>query len=280
MRFGLGYRPDTHDKSKDVTSRALLGAHVGAPGPSSLEKYGEIHDQGPTSACVGFAFAQAVRIRCRVLGMDIPWPSPVCPYTGARALARQAQGLDPSTPLTDDGSEPTQAATWLQQFGIPSDTEWPFDPNTINDEADLAELEFASASVLQGLYRIPSIGAQRALDIKQALANDYPVVLGTQVDEAFMSWNPKIAPAATAPVPAKIKGGHMLCVVAFLPDGRWRVANSWGTGPDPDGNPIGDHGIWTCDEAWIESDFVGDVFAVSAHGTGRMPLSVRKEMMR
>ena len=77
-KFGLGYKPDTHDKSKDQTIRHLLGALNGVTPPevSNLEQYiypYGVKDQGQSSECLAFAIARAATIRCRGTGGKSRW---------------------------------------------------------------------------------------------------------------------------------------------------------------------------------------------------------------
>lgn len=254
---GLGYIPDTHDKTLDPSTRSLFGARVGLPAAASLEGYiDRIRDQGPTSSCVGFAFARAVHIRCAKLGVPIAWPSPTAIYSVARALARQ----DASEPLMDEGSMPRLAVQGMDQWGIPADEQWPvggFDPDKINAEPDLQQLEEASTFLLQGYYRIDSWGATRVEEIKQAISEGFPVVGGFTVDKAFMEYGGQ--GLVTEPDPDELQGGHMLCMVGYN-DGVYRGCNSWGNG-------WGDLGMFNADERFLTNPYVGDLYVITVTST-------------
>lgn len=261
-RYGKGYHPDTHDKSKDLSVRALLGAPLRLPGASSLEQYvTTIYDQGNTSSCVGWALAQAVNLRCAALGTPILLPSPVAVYTGGRAVERQLLGLTPAqSPLQDNGSMPNLAVQAMNQIGVPSNIAWPFDPTTINNEPDLETLEVASAFKLLGYYRIDSTGSQRIVDLQQAISSGYPVAIGTMVDQAFEDYAGGSATIG-APDPAHLLGGHMTHLVGYDSTGRWRGVNQWTT-------QWGDSGFYWASSDFVTSSLVSDLYVITVHATG------------
>jgi hypothetical protein len=255
---GYGYIPDDHDKALDLPIRALLGARASDPGDVSLEPYiAQLRNQGQTGSCTGFAFGLGVMVRCAVLGTPIAWPSPAALYAGGRAVERADRGLTAEEePLADKGAKPNCVVRAARDIGIPRDDQWPvggFDPEKINDEPTLGELEDASLFELQEYYRIDSVGEGRAADVRHALASGYPLVVGTQVDRAFEDYGGR--GLLTSPDPRSLSGGHMVCLVGCRSDGTYRWANSWGTG-------WGDSGMFTTDEAFLLSGFVSDIYAI------------------
>lgn len=271
-RFGKGYLPDTHDKSLDLSSRALFGAPINLPAEATLEDLvTSVYDQGQTSSCVGWAFAQAVKLRLAKMGTPIELPSPEAIYVCARAMERQMKGLSPSdSPLQDQGSIPALAVAAMQKWGIASMAAWPFDPATINDEPDLEELEVASAFQLlsSGYARITSTGTQRLTDIKQAIANGYPVAIGIAVDHEFEQYNGK--GLVTAPNPGDILGGHMMHLVGYRSDNAFRGVNQWG-------NLWGDSGLYWADSSFVTSDYLTDAYVLMIAATGHVGSMRRKE---
>jgi hypothetical protein len=265
--YGYGYLPDTHDKTKDLNVRHLLGARRGVPAGFSLEQYVSltgVKDQGQTGSCVGQAFAMAVFIRCAVLGTPIPFPSPVNIYTVARGIDRP----DFTSALQDNGSMPNQAVRGMAEWGVTSNDKWPFDPATINDEPTWEELEDASVFELDGAYRIDTAAAERLADIQQALSSGFPVAIGLGVDQAFEDYmggqNADGSTATvTAPDPNGILGGHMLCLLGYKPDGRrtiYRGIDSWGVA-------WGDGGLFWADEGFLTTALLTDCFAINAMAT-------------
>lgn len=260
--FGKGYHPDTHDKSADLSARALFGAIMRLPAEYSLESFMVgIYDQLQTSSCVGWAFAQAVMLRCAVVGTPIGLPSPEAIYLIARALERKLLGLTAAqSPLQDNGSQPSLAVQGMAELGIPSNLAWPFDPSTINTEPNLEELEVASAFKMQGAYRINSDGDQRVQDVKQAISSGYPVAIGTQVDQAFEDYSGGSA-IITAPNPAHLLGGHMMHLVGYRSDGAFRGVNQWG-------GSWGDRGLYWADASFVMSQYLSDIYVITVGATG------------
>jgi len=263
-KYGLGYLPDTHDKSKDPTSRALFGAPLRLADSASLEKYmTSIYDQGQTSSCTGWAFAQAIMLRLKVTGITIPLPSPVNIYTCGRAMLRSQSGKTPEeSPLKDEGAVPSLVVAGINQWGVASNDAWPFSPDTINDEPELEDLEVASSFLLppSQVYRINSVGEGRLLDVRQAIANGYPVAIGTAVDQAFEAYSGG-KKSVTAPDPSKILGGHMMHLVGYTNDGRFRGVNQWG-------RSWGDGGMYWADESFITTEYMTDLYVLAAVASG------------
>ncbi len=267
-KYGLGYTPDTHDKSQDPSVRGLLGAPYRVPNAFSLEQYVlSIYNQLQTSSCTGWAFAQALFLRCFLLGTKIDFPSPEAIYTFGRALARLAEGLKPDgNPLTDEGAQPSLIVKGMNKWGVPSNTVWPFNPDTINDEPNLEELEVASAFIISSCNRISSTGSGRLLDIRHAISQGYPVIIGTAVDQAFMNYaggkqKNGLPNAVTAPDPKKILGGHMMHLVGYTAADLFRGVNQWG-------RAWGDNGLYWADENFITSDRMTDIYVLACNASG------------
>jgi hypothetical protein len=265
--FGLGYKPDTHDKSKDLPARGLFGAPIRLAPSASIAQYVTIYNQLQTSSCTGWAFAQAIKERCEIAGSKIPLPSPEALYLFGRAMGRQLAGKTPEeAPLTDSGAQPYLVVQGMNEWGCPSIDEWPFDPATIDDEPDFKELEYASQFLIQHCTRISSEGAGRLLDIRMAISSGYPVIIGTSVDQAFEDYAggrqknglPKVV---TAPDPAYILGGHMMHLVEYTAQGLFRGVNQWGTS-------WGDNGFYWADEEFVTAPQMSDIYVLACNASG------------
>jgi C1A family cysteine protease len=265
-RFGKGWVPDPEEiKATQLSVRHLLGAHpgVGVPSEHSLENYvHQIFDQGQTSSCTGWAFAQAVRLRLAVQGITIALPSPMGLYTGARALARLTATGSTTENLTDSGAIPSDVVAWMEKWGVPTMAAWPFVADKINEEPVLSELENASQFMLQGVYRVQSSGAQRIADIQQAIAAGYPVAIGTYVDSAFENYKKGDKPLP-APNPGDPEGGgHMMHLIGYDAKGNFRGVNQWSSS-------WGDSGMYWASPAWVTSPSMSDIYVITVGATGR-----------
>jgi hypothetical protein len=264
---GLGYVPDTHDKSKDLNVRSLVGATMRMPTSASFEQYAQVYDQLQTSSCTGWAFAQAIKERCAIAGAQIPLPSPEAIYTFGRAIARQQAGLKPEdAPLMDQGAQPSLVVQGMQQWGVPSNAVWPFDPNTINTEPKLGQLEYSAQFLIAQCTRVNSEGAGRLLDIRQAIASGYPVIVGTAVDQAFEDYaggkqKNGLPSTVSAPDPSNILGGHMMHLVGYTATGLFRGVNQWGTS-------WGDSGFYWADESFLTSELMTDIYVLACNASG------------
>ncbi len=256
-KYSFGYVPDKHDKSNDVTIRSLFGAPNRLPAEFSLEPYiTAIYDQGQLSDCVGWSFASTIELRLRVMKTPIELPSPMAIYTFARVEDR---GTAASGPLQDQGCQPIHAANGLSTYGAPPVSKWPVDPSHVNDEPNLLEIEVSSEFKFTGFYRINSIGQQRLADVRQAIANGYPVSVGTAVDQAFENYDG--TGVITAPDMSQVLGGHMISVVGYRADGTFRGRNQWST-------QWGDSGMFTADSRWVMAPAMGDLYVITAAATG------------
>ncbi len=257
-RYAKGWNRDLHP---DVTgglvpqSRHLFGAVRGLGTESILDSYVDVvRDQSTTSECVGFASARIVHMRCAIMGTRIAWPSTAFIY----ALARMQALAHPEDALSDSGSQPYLAVQVMQEWGIPSDADFPFDPATVNDKPTLRKAEEAASFILSGIYRIDLVGASRVAAVQQALDNKFPVMLGVQVDQAFEDYSGD-APV-TAPNPAGLLGGHMLPLTGYTTktgsvsrELLFRGVNSWSEG-------WGDKGFFWATPAWLEDENAGDIY--------------------
>jgi hypothetical protein len=270
-KYGKGYIPDTHDKSKDLKARALLGAVLSAaqiPPDASIENFIDtIRDQLQTSCCTGFAFAMAIFLRLRIVLTPIPWPSVVCLYTLGRLIGGEKT-------LTDDGAQPYAVVEGAQEWGTASSYNWGFDPAKINEQPNLEELENASALEIQQFYRVDEEGAARVQRVCQAIHAGYPVIIGTMVDQAMEDYDGKPTSIVDAPDPSQLLGGHMLCIVGYrtvidpktkISSIQFRVANSWGV-------KWGDKGLFWATQAWMESTYMTDVYLLECNALPQPPV--------
>lgn len=278
-RYGKGYIADKHDKSKDASIRSLLGALRTDLLPAEamdMEQFitgiFDVKDQDDTSRCLAYVMARAAQLRCALLGIPLKeFPSVDGLYTVARAFDRADQGFMPAqAPLTDNGSIPYCMVQGANQYGVALESQWPSDDlSKINDEPKLEQLEASSAMKFPGYYRISSTGAQRLMDVMQAIANGYPVLIGVHVDEAFelymggvaeKSTTPPIPKAVNAPDLTKDLGGHGLCLYGYKTfPGKvvlLRGCNSWG-------KEWGDNGLFWASAAWLQDDSVMDILVIT-----------------
>jgi len=205
-------------------------------------------DQGPYSSCVAHAAMQCVRARHSHLGVRNA-------QLGSRwftyYLARAASGDQ----HRDDGTYLRAAFNALKKFGVPPETEWPYE-----DQRDgkpmfacmpSVHAFFAAADQRSPLayYRCTAVGHARVVEVKRAIASGHCVAFGTLVTEAFCDGAHGERFLGLPQSGEPIAGGHAMCLAAYDERG-FSGPNSWGTS-------WGDKGWFHFrDEviAWTESD--------------------------
>lgn len=219
-----------------------------------------IMDQGQVGSCVGHATDGSCETRLVIMGSPIPHRSPVWVYDVARCIerARDNAGVPNQSlpPLTDSGSEPSDAWAGISKWGIAAYEDRPTSNETANDEPKLGLVESASALVLVGAFRIDSTGAARIAAMKTALANGFPIAIAVQVDNAFENWD-GVNPLG-APDPNNILGGHYIYVTSYTTTASGIVFG----GPNSWTESWGDSGFWLGNESFIagaEDIYVADV---------------------
>lgn len=213
-RFGLiPSSPDPRDWS---ASRLL---RMAAPPPASsdeLLEYVSVHDQGNTETCVWFATAQALHVWLKSKKNREEWIATLFGYYNTLEL--QGSGI------VDQGCQPRVAMQVLAQAGFCSETVWPFvEANVLQQPPPDAYTAANDNKMVAGYYyRIDSTGSQLITDIKTAIANGYPVIYGTPVDDTYERYSGGIMPVPNG----TSLGRHCRCLVAYTPDYVQEV-NSW-----------------------------------------------------
>ncbi|SDB92684.1 C1 family peptidase [Shouchella lonarensis] len=200
--------------------------------------FAPVRSQGPFGTCVAFAttglreyyIGRATEAR----GSDITHLSPGFIYY-------------PSGP--DDGMHFYTAFDILRTYGVPPESERPFDLNRDNtDQFQQPHTPVQRENALP--YRINGfryISGRTMVDqIKQAVANGNPVMAAINVYPNFDA-TPKSG--ITPPVEErKSRGGHAVVVTGYDEENEWFIVrNSWGTG-------FGDGGY-----AYIKYDILRDL---------------------
>lgn len=248
LPYGLGHRPSPPDK-------VGLGSpppHIlrAAPLPASASLRGhvvEVLNQGQTSACVAHATAQAVRTRLSAQGVVAPLlPSRLHIYYIARAETGDQN--------VDEGTYVASAVDAISKLGYPPEIAYPFseDPAVINAQPPWEDFrEALDQKLVNGAYRISSVGQQRVADVKAALAGGHPVIFGTDVDNAIFDvvagqiWPGCVGPSV---------GGHALMICGYAP-GHFELCNSWGS-------DYADEGFFLASEAAIASSLATDFWVL------------------
>ena len=196
----------------------LVGA---SPAPSSvdLSKYAFTGlDQGHCNSCVGFAVAQALFMRMRILGI----PGAVLP--SARAIYYQARARRNGWQnVTDVGSVPLDAWASVRELGAPKWSDFFYDQERIN------------AAPPPGVFRHPAVGNPsyywifkgQKQTMQQVLAERRPFTFSLPVDAPFEDATGSDWPDEPWEYSGNLLGYHYVTAVGYASNGISMV-NSWG----------------------------------------------------
>ncbi|KAH8895962.1 papain cysteine protease family protein [Thozetella sp. PMI_491] len=223
-------RPDTRDFIFAITV-----PHAGEL-PPSVDLRSDcppIYDQGRIGSCTANAIAGAFEFELRKQKLTDFMPSRLFIYYNEREME--------GTVDTDSGAEIRDGIKSINQQGVCTETEWPYDdtppvsesanwPKDARAGVKPPESAYADAkkNIALSYYRV----TQDLTHMKTCLAEGYPFVAGFTVYSSFES--PVVAITGIVPMPKGMCdrpiGGHAVLVVGYDDDkGSWLVRNSWGT---------------------------------------------------
>lgn len=208
-RRGTGWLPDEPDARDDLAPLSWMKAPESA---TLVHPAVTPRDQGRTSACVGFALAQAYELAAAHQGVLTGDLSPLFTYT----LARLQDGTH-----GDTGTRIRSAIKALGRHGIASERAWPMARRRLNKTPSFRA--YRDAFDRRGLRRYYRVyGADQ---VRAALAQGFPVVGGWFVGREFLDYR---GDGQVTHDPDG-RNGHALCVVGYAASG-FSLLNSWGTG--------------------------------------------------
>lgn len=227
-------------------ARHLLRATKAAPSKASLiDDIPGIFDQGQTGSCTGWATCGAIATRMNVRGEPVGMPSAPLLYKLSRAIDREPNADGSLPALIDEGAMPNQVMRAVQEWGVRSLLDAPFDPEHINDEPGFCDLEFAGDCRLAGMYRVGATGDARIQQVRTAIAMGYPVCFAIDVDDAFEEYDGSRILTRFSGVNY---GGHYLYCVGYDTTSAGKTVisgvNSWGTS-------WGQSGLFEGDESFV-----------------------------
>lgn len=191
--------------------------------PSSVDLRGEddpIYDQGQLGSCVGNGCGEAWQFALRKESKTFPLPARLLVYYFGRMIE--------GTVAEDSGLEIRDGMKALAKYGCCDELLWPYNISKFTQKpAAKAVKEAAKHKAAKYL----SVN-QNFADMKQCLADGYPIVIGFTVYESFES--AAVAKTGKVPMPKKKEktlGGHCVVVVGYDDvRGVFIVRNSWGAG--------------------------------------------------
>lgn len=218
-------KPDPRDKMFSVPETFTL--------PDSVDLRPQcppVVDQGQIGSCTANSSSSAMAFLERKSKQDALF-SRLFIY----AKTRDIEG----TPLSEDsGAEIRDVMKALSTYGVPYESEWPYDISQFSVEPPTQVAQDALAHKAVLYYRCPNLFA-----LKASLHQGFPVVIGFAVPQNMMSDQCASTGILLPPAPGEqFVGGHAVLAVGYdvnfkcgSATGAVLCQNSWGTGWGIDG---------------------------------------------
>lgn len=175
--------------------------------------------QGVLPSCVGNATADTIEVLSSLQGFPKVELSRLFVWTLARMLMTR-DGYKENT-----GTHIRRAYEALLKFGIPLESDWPYDTSKWSVLPPLSVMRKAAARKIDDRYKIKETGHERCEAVLTALKARHPVTFGTQIDKSWMSYKS----GTKTPPKSNVIGGHAMVIVGFDPAKGFIVKNSWGS---------------------------------------------------
>lgn len=240
---GYGWRPDLPNRTKTAKKFSLFHAFM-VNLPSSVDlrtspSRPAIYDQSQLGSCVGNGTARI----CQFIQPELGIPSRLWIYFNARDIEGDTD--------EDAGAQIHDGVQGVVQKGIIPETEWPYDINTFATQPTEKMYADGAKDIVTDYFSLSTNG-----DIKQCLADGFPVVFGMSVYDSFESDSTAKTGIVTMPSPSEQQiGGHCMVIVGYDDKNHWWIVdNSWGEG-------WGDKGSCYIPYAYIDQ-FASDFWTV------------------
>ena len=207
-----------------------LGFSENLPVRSSLEKYvPPVRNQYNTSTCVGFAMGYYAISTIHNFYFDRT--------TYAEKLIH---GFDPFYAYTLNSEDCDEGLNMIKAFRLYSNVgaKKEFSPHFVDCDNPIGNIEYSKVEPFTSPYQIEKFEWIQTYNprfignVKEALANNYPVIIGAQLTESFYD-----SERIWKYIESDYENdddiyGHAMCVVGYddeINGGSFRVVNSWGT---------------------------------------------------
>lgn len=186
--------------------------------PSMIDlapKMSPIRDQGELGSCVGESSNAAVEFVERKDGQDPSFMgSPLFCYYNARIDKNQ-----------DEGAQIRDSVKQMSKLGNSPESVWPYDAKKVFVKPSDDSYKHALGHKISDYLRLDNL-----IEIKQALASGFPVLIGFTCFDSLDS--DECAKTGVVPLPTDesyIVGGHAICLVGYDDSKKLlKFKNSWG----------------------------------------------------
>jgi len=201
-----------------------------------------VYDQGNLGSCTANAIGAAYQYN-RIKQKEAN-PEPI-----SRLMLYLEERVAENTVEVDEGAQISTGVRCISEIGVCPETLWPYDITKFTVKPPLQCYKSASNHKCTKSYRI----SNNPIQIKQAILNNLPVILGIVLYQSFES--PEVAKTGIVNMPSieeQCKGGHAVLLVGFDDETqRYKMRNSWGT-------EWGDKGYFTIPYQYIHDPTLTD----------------------
>lgn len=205
-------------------------------------------DQRQTSSCVAHAVVKALELK-RIMKYGIEAHKDLS-ILAVYYLSREL--MFPKQIGVDEGTYISLACDTLRRFGVPLESDWPFDVTKTTISPSFMAMRNAYLHKIAGFYRIGASGDQRVADIIRCLQAGNPVVYGTVIGTNWF----KYKAGEVLDIPTDNQGGHATVLVGYV-NGKFIGENSWGS-------RWGENGFYEITEDYIKWEKSCDFWTITA----------------
>jgi len=178
-----------------------------------------VYDQGNLGSCTANAIAGAYQFdQMKQKNKTVFVPSRMFLYYNERAMENSVS--------TDSGAMISDGIQSIANTGICPESQWPYVISKFATKPTTACYTSAKSYKCSSYKQISNSLQQ----LKQGLANGYPIVFGMDVYESFESTT--VDKTGVVPMPKKneqLLGGHAMLIVGYDDSKQWFIVrNSWG----------------------------------------------------
>jgi hypothetical protein len=239
---------------EDAVGSGALGAVAALPASVDLRRpWWKIGNQEDTGSCVGWASAEGVVRYHMVQAGKLAEAEPLSPrFVWMASKETDSFTTRPETFIEGAGTSLKTAMDIARKYGVVTDKVLPFHISTKMYTGD-PDTFFASAAQRK-ISAYFNLGKDLAR-WKAWLASKGPIMAGLSVDA---TWDNATATSGNLTTFKRntTRGGHAIAVVGYLPNGRFIIRNSWGTG-------WGDKGFAYASPGYIAAGFFNESYGVT-----------------
>jgi C1A family cysteine protease len=229
MKRKFGWKrqlPDYRDYHFSSLDRIELVSKESLPDMVDLRSQcPDVYDQGELGSCTANAIAFACEFDLHKQNEESYTPSRLFIYYNEREME--------GTVSSDSGAVIRDGMKSIDEFGFLPEVHWPYDETKFSIKPSPAV--YAEAFKKNIALKDYGVVNQTDVEMKQAIASGYPIVLGFIVFESFMSQRVARTGIVGAPrIHERPVGGHAVAIVGYDKHG-WIVRNSWGKNWGMDG---------------------------------------------